>query len=309
MRLGYDQPMYLLPFDHRPSYVTGIFHVDGPLTHDQRDAITDSKELIYEGFRQALGHGVTAANAGIVVGEEFAADILRDATRNGYLTALSIERSGSAEFEFEHGEEFASHIAALRPTFASVSVRFNPEGDVELNRRQTARLKRLSEHCHAVRQRFMFELLVPPTAAQLAQAQRFRTPVELLIRPALMLQAIGALQDAGIEPDVWKIQGLERRSDCEHIVSTVRRNGRSNVGCMVVGHDAGEEQVTHWLETAASVPGFIGFAVGHTTFWRAVAAFAAKQVTRAEAVSLVARRYREWVRAFERARASRVKTA
>lgn len=309
MRLGYDQPLYLLPFDHRHSYVTGMFHLNGPLTADQREAVTDSKEVIYAGFRQALGHAVPIASAGILVDEEFGADILHDATRNGYVTALSTEKSGSAEFEFEYGEEFASHIAAFTPTFAKALVRYNPEGDEEVNRRQTARLKQLSDYCRAVRQRFMFELLVPPTTAQQDRLDAFETTYDLLLRPALTVQAIRTLQDAGIEPDVWKIQGFDRRSDCEHVVATARRNGRSDVGCIVLGHDAAEDQVVRWLETAASVPGFIGFAVGRTTFWHAVAAYVAKQVTRQEAVSLVAGRYREWVNVFERARAPRVKTA
>jgi len=309
MRPGYDQPLYLLPFDHRHSYVTGMFHFDGPLTPDQREAVTDSKGVIYDGFRQALGHGVPVAAAGILLDEEFGADILRDATRNGYVTALSTEKSGSADFEFEYGADFASHIAAFRPTFAKALVRFNPEGDADVNRRQTILLRQLSDYCRAVRQPFMFELLVPPTAAQLARANGFQKTFDLLIRPALVLQAISALQDAGIEPDVWKIQGLDRRSDCEHIVATARRNGRSKVGCIVLGHDAADDQVVRWLETAASVPGFIGFAVGRTTFWHAVAAYVAKQVTRAEAVSLVARRYREWVNVFEWARAVGVRRA
>ena len=309
MRSGYDRPLYLLPFDHRHSYVTGMFQFDGPLTRGQREVVTDSKQVIYEGFRQALGFGVPVAAAGILIDEEFGADILRDATRNGYVTALATGKSGSAEFEFEYGEQFASHIATFKPTFAKALVSFNPEGDADVNRRQTTRLKQLSDYCHAVRQPFMLELLVRPTAAHLAQAHGFQTTFEALMRPALMLQAIRALHDAGVEPDIWKVQGLDRRSDCEHIVATVRRNGRSNVSCIVLGHDAVEDQVMRWLETAASVPGFIGFAVGRTTFWHAIAAYVAKQVTRAEAVALVARRYHEWVAVFERARGVRVRTA
>lgn len=309
MWLGYDQPLYLLPFDHRHSYVTGMFHFDRPLTPDQRKAITASKEVIYDGFREALGKGVSAAAAGILIDEEFGAQILRDATRNGYATALSTERSGSAEFEFEYGEEFGRHIAEFTPTFAKALIRFNPDGDAAMNRRQTTRLKQLSDYCRDVRQPFMCELLVPATAAQLAHANGFKKTFDLLIRPPLMLKAIHSLQDAGIEPDVWKIQGLDRRSDCEHVVATARRNGRGKVGCIVLGHDAEEDQVVRWIETAASVPGIIGFAVGRTTFWHAVAAYVAKQVTRAEAVSLVARRYREWVAVFEQARAQRVRTA
>jgi myo-inositol catabolism protein IolC len=281
-----------------------MFHLRAPLTADQREAVTDSKEVIYDGFRQALGPAVPLASAGILIDEEFGAAILRDAAWNGYVTALSIEKSDSIEHEFEYGAELASHIAAFRPTFVKALVRYNPEGDAADNQRQTARLKRLSDCCRAVRQRLMVELLVPPTAAQQDRVEALERTYDLFLRPALTVETIRTLQDSGIEPDVWAIQGFDRRSDCEHVLLAARRNGRSDVGCIVLGHDAGAEQVVRWLETAASVPGFVGFAVGRTTFRYAIAAYASKQVTRKEAVSLIARRYREWVTAFERARAA-----
>jgi myo-inositol catabolism protein IolC len=286
-----------------------MFHLDRPLTADQRKAITEGKEVIYDGFRQAVSLGVPAASAGVLVDEEFGADILRDASRNGYTTVLATERSGSEEFEFEYGADFASHIAAFRPTFAKALVRYNPEGDPALNQRQTARLKQLSDYCRAVGQRFMFELLVPPTTTQRTRVDSFERTYDRLMRPALVLQAIRTLQDAGVEPDVWKVEGLDRRQDCEHVVATARRGGRSEVGCIVLGRNADRERVLHWLEIAASVPGFIGFAIGRTTFWDAVAVYVAKQVTRQEAAWLIARRYREWATVFEQGRHSRAGAA
>ena len=216
------------------------------------------------------------SRAGILVDEEFGAGILRDATRNGYVTALSIEKSGSDEFEFEYGEAFAEHIEAFDPTFAKVLVRYNPEDDAALNRRQTARLKQLSDYCRAADQLFMFELLVPATKAQMDRVQADKNAYDVRVRPELMLRTIRALQDAGVEPDVWKIEGLDRREDCERVVETARRDGRRDVGCIVLGRGADEKKVVSWLETAASVPGFIGFAVGRTTFWDAVADYEAE---------------------------------
>ena len=114
MSLGYNRPLYLLPFDHRQSYVTGMFHFTPPLTADQHDLVADSKQVIYEGFRQALGEGVPTPHAGILVDEEFGASILRDAIDHDYVTALSTEKSGSDEFEY--GTAFAEHIKTFGPT-------------------------------------------------------------------------------------------------------------------------------------------------------------------------------------------------
>ena len=304
MSLGYNRPLYLLPFDHRHSYVTGMFKFKPPLTQVEHDQVAHSKEIIYEGFKQALAGGVAKEHAGILVDEEFGAGILRDATKNGYVTALSTEKSGSDEFEFEYGEAFAEHIEAFDPTFAKVLVRYNPEDDAALNRRQRTRLKRLSDYCQTAGQLFMFELLVPATKAQMDRVQANKNAYDLRIRPALMVRAIRDLQDAGIEPDIWKIEGLDRREDCERVVETARRDGRHDVGCIVLGRGADEKKVVGWLETAASVPGFIGFAVGRTTFWDAVADYEAKKATRQEAASRIAKRFREWVNVFERGQSS-----
>lgn len=277
MSLGYNRPLYLLPFDHRHSYVSGMFHVTPRLTADQHEEIVESKQVIYDGFRRALGHEVPIASAGILVDEEFGTGILRDAARNGYVTALSTEKSGSHEFEFEYGAAFAKHIETFKPTFAKALVRYNPEGDAALNQRQTSRLRRLSDYCRTAGQRFMFELLVPATEAQPDRARAEATSYDQLMRPALMLQTIRTLQDAGVEPDIWKIEGLDRREDCERVVTTARRDGRDDVGCIVLGRGADVNRVVGWLETAASVPGFIGFAVGRTTFWDPVADYVAKK--------------------------------
>jgi len=300
MSLGYRRPLYLLPFDHRHSYLTGMFEFTPPLTADEHDAVADSKQVIYEGFRHALSGGLPTPHAGILVDEEFGADILRDARANGYVTALSTEKSGSNEFEFEYGSAFAEHIAAFDPTFVKVLVRYNPENDVALNQRQMARLTQLSEYCRAANRRFMFELLVPATQAQMDRVQADQATYDLRVRPELMFRTIRALQDAGVEPDVWKIEGLDRREDCEHIVATARRDGRRDVGCIVLGRGADEQKVVRWLGVAASVPGFIGFAVGRTTFWDAVADYVGKRATRPEAVSRIARRYRKWADIFAR---------
>ena len=112
------------------------------------------------------------------------------------------------------------------------------------------------------------------------------------------------MQDAGVEADVWKIEGLDRREDCEEIVSAAQRDGRDNVGCIILGRGEDEKQVCKWLTTAAGVKGFIGFAVGRTTFWDPLMDWRAKRTTREGAVSEIARRYQRWVDFFEKARAS-----
>jgi myo-inositol catabolism protein IolC len=298
--LGYTKPLYILPFDHRASFQSKLFGWTGTLTPEQTAQIAASKQIIYEGFRAALKAGAPEKKGGILVDEQFGAAILHDARQRGYTTACAAEKSGQAEFEFEYGEDFAAHIEKFRPTFSKVLVRYNPEGDKALNARQAARLRQLSEYLHDKSQSmYMFELLVPAEKAQLEGLKGDRKAYDLELRPPLMVGAIEELQNAGVEPDVWKVEGLDRRSDCEKIVAVARRGARDQVGCIILGRGEDDEKVHEWLATASSVSGFIGFAVGRTSFWDPLVDWKAGEITREEAVSRIAGRYREFVDVFE----------
>ena len=187
-------------------------------------------------------------------------------------------------------------------------VRYNPEADRALNRRQAARLKRLSEYLAAhSRSRFMFELLVPAQKAQLEKVKGDHRAYDAELRPALMLETIRELQDAGVEPDVWKVEGLEHRADCLRIVAAARAGGRDRVGCIVLGRGEDDRKVREWLATAAGVPGFIGFAVGRTVFWDPLIEWRSNQKTREAAAAEVAQRYREFMAVFEAGRAGAIR--
>jgi len=297
---GYEKPLYILPFDHRQSYITGVFHWHDPLTAEQVAEVAASKQVIYEGFKAAVAADrELRARAGILIDERFGAAVLRDATEQGCLTCVSTERSGQEEFDFEYGEDFARHLESVNPTFAKVLVRYNPEGDLVTNVRQAARLHHLSDYLAQTRRLFMFELLVPPTRAQLERVGEDRTAYDRDMRPALMVGAIAALQRAGVEPDVWKVEGLDRREDCERIIDMARRQDRAGVSCIVLGRGLDEQAVARWLTTAAGVTGFIGFAVGRTTWLEAVTKWRADTMSRTAAVAQIAQRFREWAAIFE----------
>jgi myo-inositol catabolism protein IolC len=299
--LGFDKQLYILPFDHRGSFQKKMFGWEGELSPQQTAEIAAAKRVIYDAFQAAVHAGVPKEKAGILVDEEFGAAILRDAVAEGYTTACPAEKSGQDEFDFEYGDNFGKHIEAFHPTFCKVLVRYNPEGDQSLNRRQSARLKRLSNYLHSNESpsRFMFELLVPAEKAQLDRLKGDKKAYDLALRPQLMVQAIQQLQDGEVEPDVWKIEGLDRHEDCEKVVAAARRGGRNRVGCIILGRGEDDRKVREWLTTAAAVPGFIGFAVGRTCFWDSLVDWRGKKMTRDAAEAEIAHRYQDFVEIFE----------
>src|SRR6266568_9018328 len=146
--LGYEKPLYIMPFDHRGSFIK-MFSYHGMLTAEQTAEIAAGKEVIYQGFKAALEAGVPEDKAAILVDEQFGAAILHDAAKHGLTTACPVEKSGQDEFDFEYGKDFPSHIDAFEPTFCKVLVRYNAEGNQALNRRQSDRLRQLSDYLHS----------------------------------------------------------------------------------------------------------------------------------------------------------------
>src|SRR5207244_11622794 len=101
-----------------------------------------------EGFFEAVEDGATKEFCGLLVDEQFGADIARTAKKEGFNFAMPSEKSGQDEYDFQYGEDFGAHIEEFDPTFSKVLVRYNPEGDTGMNERQTARLKRLGDWLH-----------------------------------------------------------------------------------------------------------------------------------------------------------------
>ncbi len=299
MPLGYDRPLSILAFDHRGSFQKKFFGVEGEPNEEETARISDAKRVIYEGALRALDEGVGADSAGVLVDEQFGADIARDAKARGLQLAMPVEKSGQEEFDFQYGEDFGRHIEEFDPTFSKVLVRYNPEGDPEMNARQTQRLKRLGDWLHANDRLYLFELLVPATPGQIEAAGGDEATWDSEDRPKLMETAIEELQDSGIEPDIWKIEGIDRREDCEMISATTRRDGRDGVACVVLGRGADDAKVDHWLRMGSGVPGYIGFAIGRSIWWDPLKAFVDGNLAREEAAKQIAANYRRFIDVYD----------
>jgi myo-inositol catabolism protein IolC len=297
--LGYDGDLFILAFDHRGSFVKKFFGIEGTPSPEATLRIADAKTVIYEGFQGALGGGVDRASAGILVDEQFGGEIAKRAAQERLVLAMPVERSGQDEFDFEYGDAFAEHIERFEPTFSKVLVRFNPEGDGALNARQAERLKRLSEWLHHHERKLLFELLVPAELPQLESVGGDAARFDAELRPNLMRLAISQLQESGIEPDVWKIEGLDRREDCEAIVEQARMAGRDHVACVVLGRGADASAVDHWLRTASRVPGYQGFAIGRSIWWNPLKAFVDGALERDAAAREIGANYARFIQVYK----------
>jgi len=301
MALGYDGSLYILAFDHRGSFQKKMFGIEGDPTEEETQTIADAKHLIYEGMVKAVENGgADASTLGVLVDEQFGAKIIPQAKEHGLKTAMPAEKSGQDEFDFQYGDDFGAHIESFDADFCKVLVRYNPDGDADMNQRQNERLKRLADWLHDNGRIFLYELLVPATDDQLASVDGDSDRYDAELRPELMRRAIAEAQDFGIEVDIWKIEGVDEQSDAEMLAEQTRRGeGRDGVVCVLLGRGASDEKVDHWLRAAAPVDGFIGFAIGRSIWWDALKGFLDGSIQRDAAAQQIADNYLRFIRVYE----------
>ena len=235
MALGYDGKLYILAFDHRGSFQKKMFGIEGDPTDEQTQTISDAKHLIYEGMVKAVETGgADASTLGVLVDEQFGATIIPQAKEHGLKTAMPVEKSGQDEFDFQYGDDFGAHIAVLRPRLLQGArplqpgrrpghePRASPSGSSASPTGCTSTTASSSSSCSCR----------PPTSSSSRSAATSdRYDAEL--RPELMRRAIEESQDFGIEVDIWKIEGVDERSDAEMLARQTRKGAgaRASSAC------------------------------------------------------------------------------
>ena len=302
MALGYDGKLYILAFDHRGSFQKKMFDIEGDPTPEETKTISDAKKLIYEGMEKAVQQGLDASSAGVLVDEQFGSDIPELAAKEGLSLTMPAEKSGQNEFDFQYGDQFGDHIAKYDLLATKVLVRHNPDGDPGMNERQTERLKRLADWLHDNDRKFLFELLVPAEKEQLESVGGDEDRYDAELRPELMRRVIEHYQDAGVEVDIWKIEGVDTRDDAQMLADQTRKGeGRENVKSVLLGRGASDDKVDHWLREAAPVEGFIGFAIGRSIWWDALKGFLDGSIEREDAAAQIAEKYLHFVQVYREA--------
>ena len=269
-------PLYIVAFDHRTAFTDRL-----PAASD-RASIIDAKRVIYDGFLRAVADGADPDAAGIIVDEEYGAEIAREARSRGTTFAMPVEVSGKSEFDFAYGDAF-------EPTFAKALTRYDADGDPDVNARQAERLARLTAALEDRPTQLMLEVLVPD-----------REP-----RAELMARAIEALRDAGVEPDLWKVDALTEASECADVVAACRAGGRPEVGVIVLGRGADEGFVASAVRAAAATDGYVGFAIGRTIWGEPLEGYLSGGADRAAAEVEIAAAYTRLVGVFTRARTTK----
>jgi myo-inositol catabolism protein IolC len=287
--------------DHRESFGRTLFGVrDDHPDARQHTAMSAAKRLIYAGLARARAQ-LPCGRAAVLVDERYGQPVVDAARSDGVILALPVEHSGRDWFELEWGDRWLEHVRSNRPDFAKVLVRDNPAFPRERRDRQLRALREVSDALSGLGTPLLYELLVPATGAQLAAAGGTKDAYDHDLRPDLVTQVIADNQAAGIEPAIWKIEGLESTDSARAVVAQIRAGGRDHVDAIVLGRDAPAVRLDHWLAVAAPIDGFVGFAIGRSIWEEAIADHNRGDADDEEAIDQISGRYLGFARQYCRA--------
>ena len=262
------------------------------------------KKVIYDGFKEALAGGVPRTRPASWWTSSSAprSSAMRRSTAT---TRPARPRRAARTSSTSSTARTSPSTSKFRPTFCKVLVRYNPEGDAALNRRQRERLKRLSDYLHSGGpSRVHVRAAGAREKAQLERSGGDKKEYDQELRPELMVQAITELQDAGIEADVWKIEGIDRARGLRQ-----GRRGRATRRARPrrlhhPGPRRGRREGPPVAQDRRGRPGLHRLRRRPDQLLGPADRVEGRPDAREAAVSEIARRYREWVDIFEAAPSS-----
>ncbi|MFH1890674.1 MAG: DUF2090 domain-containing protein [Candidatus Kuenenbacteria bacterium] len=286
--------LFIMPFDHRSSFKKALFEKRSGLSRREEEAVREYRKIIYEGFLAALKRRGDRGDMGILVDEEYGSAIIQKALKKKVVACLSVEKSGRLDFAFEYGRDFGRHILKFKPNYVKALVRYNPK-EKEKNSKQLKNLKKFGSWCKDNSYKLMIELLIPPTRADLNRVQGNKERYDEKIRPQLAVRAVSEFHQAGIEPDVWKIEAFKDKLAWQGVINEIRRDNRENTGIIMLGRGESMAKVKGWIKICPKNQ-VNGFAIGRTIWWRAVMDLHKKKISRKQAINQIADNYLEFIK-------------
>jgi len=289
-------PLYMLAFDHR-QVLRDLYP-----TADTAD-LESSKTVVLDALELLSGE-VPRESLAFLVDEEYGAAAATTARERGLYVAMPIEASRTPILRFQYPDDYAERFARINPQSVKALVFHNPADDDERKQAQFELLRRTGELAKEQGRDYLLEVLITPTPEQLEQSGGDKAGFRASLFPGLLIESIAEMQTAGIEPDIWKVEGFDTIEDTAAVAAQANIGGRDHVRCIVLGSGESHEKVRGWLANASAVPSFSGFAIGRTIWNQPLADLFEGRITRDEATARMATSFGELITAFGRSSAT-----
>lgn len=285
--------LFILPFDHRGSFQKLIFGDQWKAASEQKEVIKKYKHVIFEAMKK-IGSKRGNQDLGILVDEEYGADIHAECEKLGIRHILTTEKSGQKIFDFEY-PDWKEHLKRIKPTYAKALIRVITHEDHSV---QNSRLKELNDFCLNQNMGFLIEPLIEPNETDLAACGGDKKRFDRELRARRFAEAVAEMHAAGVKPDVWKIEGTETKEAMDVCSTATFSGGKPNVQIVILGRGETQEKVDQWLRAGAKSNGVNGFAIGRTVFGDVISKLHKGELTEQQAIDEIAKNYEHGIEVF-----------
>jgi myo-inositol catabolism protein IolC len=298
-----NRVLLILAADDRDSLERGLYGLTAPPTPAQAAQISAGKLLVYQALLDAAALLPAEVQPGVLIDEQYGAGVAELASHSAGAVSVGmpLEASGGDWFGFAYGEDWQQHAEFFAAQYPKVLVRDNPGLDPARREQQAQQLAQVSAWAAQAERSLIVELLVPATDTDRDATGGHPDRYDDELRPGHTLQVMQYLQDHGVEPAFWAVEGQDRHDDAVAVAATARRGGR-RARCLVAGRHAPYDTLQHRLQVAAPIPGWAGFAIGRSIWWDPLHAHLHHLSTAGEARRRVRAAYLDYARYYPKAR-------
>jgi myo-inositol catabolism protein IolC len=298
-----NRVLLILAADHRNSLERGLYGLTAPPTPAQAARISADKLLIYQALLDAAAQLPAQIQPGVLVDEQYGASVAELASHSAGAVSvcMPLEASGQEWFGFAYGDDWQRHAGFFAAEHAKVLVRDNPGLDPARREQQARRVAQVSAWAARAARSLILDLRVPATGADKDATGGDMDRYDHELRPGHTLRVMEYLQDHGVEPALWMVEGPGRHDDAVAVAAMARRGGRQ-ARCLAGGRHAPYDTLKHWLQVAAPIPGWAGFAIGRSIWWDPLHAHLRHINTAGEARRRIKDAYLDYARYYINAR-------
>jgi 5-dehydro-2-deoxygluconokinase len=304
-----NRVLLILAADHRDSLERDLYGLTAPPTPAQAARISADKLLVYQALLGAAAWLPAQIQPGMLIDEQYGASVadLVSHSAGSVSLCMPLEAGGQEWFRFADGDDWQRQAGSFAADYTKILVRDNPGLDHARREQQARRLGQISAWAQRTSRSLILELVVPATDADKEATGGILHRYNDELRPEHTLLVMEYLQDYGVEPAFWAVKGLDRHDDAVAVAAMAQRGGR-RARCLAGGGQASHDTLEHWLQVAAPIPGWAGFAIGRSIWWDPLRAHLRHLSTAGEARRRIRAAYLHYARYYLRAREGMLST-
>ena len=245
------------------------------------------KQLAVQAAQQEAGQD---SGIGMLVDDRTGRAALHQITSSGAWIGRPIEVSGVFPLQLEADGDIVQHLSdwPLNQT-VKVLCPYRLDDDATTRQHHEVLMLQLDQACRFTGHQWLLEIIT----ARNGNGPKFEQVAPIMQH----------LYDLGVKPDWWKLEPGLTNDYWQEVGSVIDKNDSYCQGIIVLGLNSTVKNISEAFCAAAKQPWVKGFAIGRTLFAEAAQAWLRGEIDDAQAIALMAHKYRLTIAAWDDAQA------